>query len=223
VLAGDVAKEASDLGIPLIGVGFMYPQGYFHQAVSPEGWQQEVYERLNWANAPSTGRRRRPSCVIAVLLGNRTVLVSVWRSCRSRESLPPRRTSMNAPGIANSARPMAAIGNRIQQEIILGIGGSGPQSHGDQPAAWHQRGHAAFVVPQRIRDRIEGGALRIGLDAVRRTTIFTTHTPVPAGHDAFPFTLVETHLAARGGRSAPTATPFSRSGTTTTAAARSST
>ena len=52
MLAGDHCKEASDLGVPLIGVGFMYPQGYFHQSVSPEGWQQESYERLNWANAP---------------------------------------------------------------------------------------------------------------------------------------------------------------------------
>ena len=81
VLAGDHCKEASDLGIPLIGVGFMYPQGYFHQAVSPEGWQQEQYERLNWAEAPiepATTPDGQP-CVIAVPLGDRSVVVSVWR------------------------------------------------------------------------------------------------------------------------------------------------
>src|SRR5688500_13251680 len=81
VLAGDHCKEASDLGIPLIGIGFMYPQGYFHQTVSPEGWQQEEYEHLNWAEAPvepAVTPDGQP-CVIAVPLGNRSVLVSVWR------------------------------------------------------------------------------------------------------------------------------------------------
>src|SRR5919204_5920323 len=81
VLAGDHCKEASDLGIPLIGVGFMYPQGYFHQTVSPEGWQQEIYERLNWEYAPiepAVTPDGHP-CIVPVPLGNRTVLVSVWR------------------------------------------------------------------------------------------------------------------------------------------------
>jgi glycogen phosphorylase len=82
VLAGDHCKEASDLGIPLIGVGFMYPQGYFHQTVSPEGWQQESYERLNWADAPvePAAQPDGKPCVVAVPLGNRSVLASVWRS-----------------------------------------------------------------------------------------------------------------------------------------------
>ena len=89
VLAGDHCKEASDLGIPLIGIGFMYPQGYFHQTVSPEGWQQEVYVRMNWTNAPvepAIGTDGRP-CVIAVPLGNRTVLVSVWQVLLGRVRL----------------------------------------------------------------------------------------------------------------------------------------
>ncbi|MBW8712861.1 MAG: DUF3417 domain-containing protein, partial [Acidobacteria bacterium] len=80
VLAGDHCKEASDLGIPLIGVGFMYPQGYFHQTVSPEGWQQEIYEKLSWEHAPierATTPEGTP-CIVAVPLGNRSVLVSVW-------------------------------------------------------------------------------------------------------------------------------------------------
>src|SRR4029078_2781682 len=80
VLAGDHCKEASDLGIPLIGVGFMYPQGYFHQSVSAEGWQQEIYEKLSWEHAP-IDRATTPEgtpCIVAVPLGNRSVLVSVW-------------------------------------------------------------------------------------------------------------------------------------------------
>src|SRR5262245_20224447 len=81
VLAGDHCKEASDLGIPLVGVGFMCPQGYFHQSLSPDGWQQELYERLNWADAPiepAVTPDGKP-CLIAVPLGNRSVIVSVWR------------------------------------------------------------------------------------------------------------------------------------------------
>jgi len=208
VLAGDHCKEASDLGVPLIGVGFMYPQGYFHQAVSPEGWQQEVYERLNWANAPvepAIGTDGRP-CVIAVPLGNRTVLVSVWQVLLGRVRLFLLDTDLeeNAPWDRElSARLYGGDREtRIQQEIILGIGGVRVlKAMGIQPAGWHlNEGHAAFVVLQRIRDHIESGAsFDSALDAVRKTTVFTTHTPVPAGHDAFPFTLVETHLAGAWG------------------------
>src|ERR671925_647001 len=81
VLAGDHCKEASDLGVPLVGVGFMYPQGYFHQKVSSEGWQEEIYEKLNWPDTaiePAMTLDGKP-CVTAVPLGNRTVLVAVWR------------------------------------------------------------------------------------------------------------------------------------------------
>jgi starch phosphorylase len=208
VLAGDHCKEASDLGIPLIGVGFMYPQGYFHQAVSPEGWQQEVYERINWADAPvepAIGIDGRP-CVIAVPLGNRTVLVSVWqvRLGSVRLFLLDTDLEENAPWDRElSARLYGGDREtRIQQEIILGIGGVRVlKAMGIEPAAWHlNEGHAAFVVLQRIRDQIESGAsFESALDAVRKTTIFTTHTPVPAGHDAFPFSLVETHLSGAWG------------------------
>jgi glycogen phosphorylase len=208
VLAGDHCKESSDLGIPLIGVGFMYPQGYFHQTVSPEGWQQEAYERLNWADAPveqAVSPDGRP-CVIAVPLGNRSVLVSVWQVLLGRVRLFLLDTDLeeNAPWDRElSARLYGGDREiRIQQEIILGIGGvRALKAMGIKPAAWHlNEGHAAFVVLQRIRDRIEEGAsFEAALDGVRKTTIFTTHTPVPAGHDAFPFNLVETHLAGAWG------------------------
>ena len=146
--------------IPLIGVGFMYPQGYFHQTVSPEGWQQEVYERLNWTDAPiepAIGTDGRP-CVIAVPLGNRTVLVSVWQVLLGRVKLFLLDTDLeeNAPWDRElSARLYGGDREtRIQQEIILGIGGvRALKAMGIQPAAWHlNEGHAAFVVLQRIRD-----------------------------------------------------------------------
>jgi len=204
VLAGDHCKEASDLGLPLIGVGFMYPQGYFHQSVSPEGWQQESYEKLSWADAPiepAVTNDGNP-CIVPVPLGNRSVLVQVWRVRLGRVKLYLLDTDLeeNAPWDRDlSARLYGGDREtRIQQEIILGVGGvRALKALGSSPSVWHlNEGHAAFVVLQRIRDLIETGmSFDQALEDVRRTTIFTTHTPVPAGHDAFPFNLVETHLA----------------------------
>jgi starch phosphorylase len=208
VLAGDHCKEASDLGIPLIGVGFMYPQGYFHQTVSPEGWQQEIYERLNWSDAPIE-RATTPDgnpCIVAVPLGDRSVLVAIWRIRLGRVKLYLLDTDLeeNTPWDRElSARLYGGDREtRIQQEIILGIGGvRALKAMGTSPAAWHlNEGHAAFVVLQRIRDLIEHGeSFESALEDVRKSTIFTTHTPVPAGHDAFPFNLVEKHLAGAWG------------------------
>ena len=208
VLAGDHCKEASDLGIPLIGVGFMYPQGYFHQTVSPEGWQQEIYERLNWETAP-IDRAATPEgtpCFVAVPLGNRTVLVAVWRIRLGRVKLYLLDTDLeeNAPWDRElTARLYGGDREiRIQQEIVLGIGGvRALKALGSSPQVWHlNEGHAAFVCLQRIRDLIEHGeSFESALEEVRQSTIFTTHTPVPAGHDAFPFNLVETHLAGAWG------------------------
>ena len=208
VLAGDHCKEASDLGLPLLGVGFMYPQGYFHQMVTAEGWQQESYERLNWADAPIEPAVTPDGspCVVAVPLGNRTVLASVWRVRLGRVKLYLLDTDLeeNAPWDRElSARLYGGDREtRIQQEIVLGIGGvRALKAVGSSPAVWHlNEGHAAFVVLQRIRDLIEEGqSFDSALREVRRTTVFTTHTPVPAGHDAFPFNLVETHLAGMWG------------------------
>jgi starch phosphorylase len=208
VLAGDHCKEASDLGVPLIGVGFMYPQGYFHQGLSPEGWQQEIYEKLNWTETaiePAITPEGKPA-ITAVPLGNRTVLAAVWlvRLGRVRLYLLDTDLEENAPWDRElSARLYGGDREtRIQQEIILGIGGVRVlKSLGLDPAVYHlNEGHAAFVVLQRIRDFCEAGwTFDDALEQVRRTTVFTTHTPVAAGHDAFPFHLVEAHLAGAWG------------------------
>jgi len=204
VLAGDHCKEASDLGIPLIGVGLMYPQGYFHQHISAEGWQEESYEPTNWADAPiepAITRDGKP-CITAVPLGDRTVLVAVWRVRLGRVKLYLLDTDLeeNAPWDRElSARLYGGDREtRIQQEIILGIGGvRALKALGSDPAVFHlNEGHAAFVVLQRIRDAIEqGSTFEQALEEIRATTVFTTHTPVAAGHDAFGFHLVEKHLA----------------------------
>jgi len=208
VLAGDHCKEASDLGVPLIGVGFMYPQGYFHQSISADGWQHENYEKLTWEDAPvelaitADGK----ACMVAVPLGNRTVLAQVWRVRAGRVKLYLLDTNVeeNAPWDRElSARLYGGDREtRVQQEILLGIGGvRALKQLGSDPAVYHlNEGHAAFVVLQRIRDLCEKGwTFDAALEEVRRTTVFTTHTPVAAGHDAFPFHLVETHLAGAWG------------------------
>ena len=208
VLAGDHCKEASDLGVPLIGVGFMYPQGYFHQQLTADGWQEESYEKLNWADAPielALTPDGKP-CITAVPLGDRSVLLQIWRVRLGRVKIYLLDTDLeeNAPWDRDlSARLYGGDREtRIQQEIILGIGGvRALKALGSDPAVFHlNEGHAGFVVLQRIRDLIERGAsFDSALEEIRASTIFTTHTPVPAGHDAFPFHLVEKHLAGAWG------------------------
>ena len=208
VLAGDHCKEASDLGVPLVGVGYMYPQGYFHQKVSPEGWQEEVYERLNWADAPiewATNAEGKP-CITAVPLGDRTVLLSIWQVRVGRVQIYLLDTDLeeNAPWDRElSARLYGGDREiRLQQEIILGMGGvRALRGLGINPSVWHlNEGHAALVALQRIRELIEHGqTFDEALEEVRRTTVFTTHTPVAAGHDAFSFVQIEKHLSGAWG------------------------
>jgi glycogen phosphorylase len=204
VLAGDHCKEANDLGVPLVGVGFMYPQGYFRQRISPEGWQQEVYEHLNWDDAPIAHALTVDGqpCVVLVPLGTRSVLVQVWevRLGRVRLLLLDTDLEQNAPWDRELSARLYGGGQdtRLQQEIVLGLGGVLALRALDlKPSVWHlNEGHAAFVVLQRLRDFLANGASwDKALAEVRRTTVFTTHTPVPAGHDAFPFHLVEQQLA----------------------------
>jgi starch phosphorylase len=208
VLAGDHCKEASDLGVPLVGVGFMYPQGYFLQRMTNDGWQEERYQKISWNDAPieaALTKDGRP-CITAVPLGDRTVLAAVWRVRLGRVRLFLLDTDLmeNAPWDRElSARLYGGDREtRIQQEIVLGIGGvRALRALGITPTVWHlNEGHAAFVALQRIRELIEQGrSFQDALTEVRQSTVFTTHTPVPAGHDAFPFHLVEKHLAGSWG------------------------
>ena len=208
VLAGDHCREASDLGVPLIGVGFMYPQGYFRQRLTPDGWQQEAYEHINWDDAPIAHARTPDdqSCVVIVPLGSRSVLVQVWevRLGRVRLFLLDTDLPQNAPWDRELSARLYGGGQdlRLQQEIVLGLGGVlALRALGLQPAVWHlNEGHAAFVILQRLRDSLATGeSWADALAEVRRSTVFTTHTPVPAGHDAFPFHLGEQHLSSAWG------------------------
>ena len=205
VLAGDHCKEASDLGVPLIAVGLMYPKGYFHQTLTPDGWQQEIYEQLDWSDAPiepALTSAQLP-CRVTVQLENRDLRILVWQVRVGRVTLYLLDTDVEENHPADREVSAQLYGGdremRARQEIVLGIGGvRALRALGVQPGVWHlNEGHAAFVALERLH---EFHALQIpfdaALDLVRRSTIFTTHTPVPAGHDAFPFELVERHLSA---------------------------
>ena len=208
VLAGDHCKEAADLGLPFVAIGFMYPQGYFRQRMTNDGWQEERYQRISWTDAPietAITPDGRP-CITAVPLGDRTVLAAVWRVRLGRVRLFLLDTDLaeNAPWDRElSARLYGGNSEtRIQQEILLGVGGvRALRAMGIAPTVFHlNEGHAAFVALQRIRELVEQGrSFDESLEEVRRTTVFTTHTPVPAGHDAFPFALVEKYLAGSWG------------------------
>ncbi len=203
ILAGDHCKEASDIGLPLVGVGFMYPQGYFHQRLSADGRQEAVYEYLDRTDAPlmpalmPDGNR----CRVTVPINDRHIQMQVWHVRVGRVSLYLMDTDVeeNAPWDRElSARLYGGdLEMRILQEILLGIGGVRVlRALGIEPSLWHlNEGHAAFVTIERLRECMQTGmSFDEAQTAVRQSTIFTTHTPVPAGHDAFSFLLVDRYL-----------------------------
>ncbi len=205
VLAGDHCKEASDLGIPLVGVGLHVPAGVLPAARLVGGLAAgESTSRSTGQTAPIARARTvddRP-CVVIVPLGNRSVLVQVWqvRLGRVRLLLLDTDLPQNEPWDRELSARLYGGGQdtRLQQEIVLGLGGVlALRALGLSPAVWHlNEGHAAFVILQRLRDFLAAGkSWEEALVEVRRTTVFTTHTPVPAGHDAFAFHLVEQQLA----------------------------
>ena len=225
VLAGDHCKESSDLGVPLVGVGFMYPQGYFHQTVSPEGWQLEVYERLNWPDV-AIEQALKPDgspCIVAVPLGDRAVLTNVWKVAVGRVNLYLLDTGLeeNAPQDRDlSARLYGGDREtRLQQEIILGIGGvRALRALGIAPAVWHlNEGHAGVRRPaahlrahRRGHELRRGARGRAGSDRSSRRTRRSPPATMRSRSIASSIT-----CRARGGRSPITAAAFWRSASIT--------
>lgn len=200
VLAGDHCKEASDLGVSMVGVGFMYPRGYFHQRISSSGWQEQAIEVINWKHAPirpvqtGTGKRIQVSVEFAA----RSVKVAAYEVRLGRGRLLLLDTDLKANDPWDREIPSRLYGGdqrtRIAQEILLGIGGVRLlRALGIEPTVWHaNEGHVAFMMLERLREEIAAGAtFDEALERVRAATVFTTHTPVPAGHDVFPFSLLE--------------------------------
>ena len=204
ILAGDHTKEASDLGVPLIGIGFMYPQGYFRQRLPSHGWQEAVYQQLDMNKAPIA-----PVTIdgenelrISVRIGDRDVWARIWlvRVGRTRLYLLDSDVDENDPWNRElSARLYSGDSEmRLRQEILLGIGGvRALRAMNVVPAVWHMNeGHSAFLTLELMREMVAAGStFEEALAAVKRESIFTTHTPVPAGHDAFSFHQMETYFA----------------------------
>ncbi|MDH3733290.1 MAG: alpha-glucan family phosphorylase [Gemmatimonadota bacterium] len=194
VLAGDHCKAASDLGVPLVGVGLLYARGYFDQRVDTEGWQHDGDATFETSRTPLE-RLFTPdgSPVLTRVYGsNRKIHIGAWRLNVGRVSLILLDSDLeeNAPEDRELTHKLYAggVSHRLRQEGLLGIGGVRVlEALGIEPAAWHaNEGHAAFMMVERARRLIAAGAtMDEATAAVRATSVFTTHTPVAAGHDVF--------------------------------------
>lgn len=204
VLAGDHLKSASDLGIPLVGVGLLYQQGYFRQVLGPDGWQREEYHEIDVAAQPVHRVRdsRGEPLTVRIPFDTRDVMASVWRIDVGRTSLFLLDTHLEANQPADRAISGRLYGGdletRIQQEMLLGIGGiRALTAMGLRPSVCHMNeGHSALLGVDRIRSLMEetGASFDEARLPVRAGTVFTTHTAVAAGIDLFPPDLVRKYL-----------------------------
>lgn len=202
-LAGDFLKECSDLGVPAVGVGFMYPEGYLHQKLSPDGWQMNESETLDRSRAPISRVRDKDgqTLSIKVPIVERSIYFEVWKAQIGRVPLYLIDTDIEANDPWNrgisSRLYIGDAEQRLVQEMILGIGGTQIlEALGIKHSVLHlNEGHSAFAILERIRERVEkGSSYEDAADRVRSTTVFTTHTPVPAGHDVFSFALMDKYF-----------------------------
>ncbi len=204
VLAGDHVKSASDLNVPLVGVGLMYQQGYFRQYLTSDGWQQENYPENDFHNMPLRLMRdpeTNEPLTIYVPMKERQVAIRIWKLSVGRVSiyLLDTNNTLNAEGDRAITDQLYGgdIEHRLQQEIILGIGGvRALEELGIEPAVYHlNEGHSAFVMLERLRRLLREGLSRDEATLlVQSTSVFTTHTPVPAGNDVFPSELISNYL-----------------------------
>lgn len=224
ILAGDHLKAASDLGVPIIGIGLYYRSGYFRQSLTRDGWQQERYPVCDPDAAPMTLLREQsgaPARVFVGLPGDRTLAARMWlvRVGRVPLLLLDSGVEENTPHEREITDRLYGGGGeyRLQQEMLLGIGGiralrtfcriAGAQT----PNVFHtNEGHAGFLGLERIREFMQESAaldFDAALEATRAGTVFTTHTPVPAGIDRFPMDLIEQYF---GGDNAVPGLPVDR-------------
>jgi starch phosphorylase len=205
ILAGDHLKAASDLGVPILGVGLLYRAGYFKQSLNAEGWQQERYPPLDPHGLPLTLLRTADGAPLEVSLGineGRILHAQVWKAKVGRVALLLLDSDVEANGAAERQVTDRLYGggtdHRLNQELLLGIGGvrairAYTALTGDpEPEVFHtNEGHAGFLGIERIRELVATGlTYDEALEAVRAGTVFTTHTPVPAGIDRFPKDLI---------------------------------
>src|SRR6476469_471968 len=223
ILAGDHLKAASDIGVPIVGVGLFYKTGYFRQSLNRDGWQQEDYPVLDPDGLPLSLLREddgTPARVTIDLPGGRELYAHVWRAQVGRVPLLLLDSDVHGndeAGRSVTERLYGGTGElRLQQEMLLGMGGVRALRHWSRltgapvPDVYHaNEGHAGFLGVERISElvRAESMSFDEALEAVRSATVFTTHTPVPAGIDRFDGSLIELYF---GGARALEGVPVER-------------
>ncbi|PDW01254.1 alpha-glucan family phosphorylase [Candidatus Chloroploca asiatica] len=200
ILSGDHVKEASDMDLPFVAVGFIYPQGYFRQRLDPSGWQFAEYNKMNFADVPAIPALdpEGHEVVIEVELPGRTIYAKVYKFKVGRVELLLMDTDIHPNSPQDRELSARLYGGdqemRISQELVLGIGGvRALRRLGYSPTVWHMNeGHSAFLVLELCRELVvQGVTFEDAMQQVKTQCVFTTHTPVPAGNDAFPLPLIE--------------------------------
>ncbi len=204
ILAGDHIKSASGLGVPMVGIGLFYSHGYFKQHLNRDGWQEEEYVETNVDELPMKAARGPNGQPVTVSIDTRSgqILARVWRVHVGRVDLLL--LDCNVPGNSDEIRKLTAqlygggTRTRIRQELLAGVGGvRALGALGISPGVYHlNEGHCVFAILEVVRQRMHkyGESFEVALRRTSRRTCFTTHTPVPAGHDRFGADLIEEHL-----------------------------
>ena len=205
ILAGDHLKSASDLDVPLVAVGLLYQQGYFRQRLNAEGWQLELYPRNDFYNMAleQVNQQDGTPLKIGIAFPDRTIQAYVWKVNVGRVSLYLLDTNLEDNSQQDRQITAQLYGGdqemRIKQEIILGVGGVHLlRAVGIEPKCFHMNeGHSAFLSLERIRHimAINKVPFSVAREIVAASNVFTTHTPVPAGNDAFAPWLIEKYLS----------------------------
>jgi starch phosphorylase len=202
ILAGDYCKAASDERAPFVAVGLLYGQGYFTQTVDNDGMQHAEYRERDPRDLPveRVSTAAGSPIKVSVPIGEREVVAALWKAQVGRVAvyLLDSNVPENSPADRNITHRLYGgdESTRIRQEIILGVGGvRALRALGIEPAVWHlNEGHAAFLILELLREHLRKGlSFPVALEAVAAAGVFTTHTPVAAGHDAFPHDLVVAH------------------------------
>ncbi len=205
ILAGDYLKEASDKNVDMVAVGLLYRYGYFTQRLSTQGDQEAGYEAQNFYKLPIIPVRDKDGnwCSIQIALPGRTVTARLWKCEVGRTDLYLLDTDHDLNLNEDRSITHHLYGgdweNRLKQEILLGIGGiRALRALGVKQSVYHSNeGHAAFTGIERINNLVENRKLSFSeaLEVVRSSSLFTTHTPVPAGHDAFPESMIRQYMS----------------------------
>ena len=205
ILAGDYLKEASDKNVPMVAVGLLYRYGYFTQQLSAQGSQVATYEAQNFAKLPISPVRDEAGnwVTIQIAFPGRTLSARVWKCQVGRTDLFLLDTDYEANRDEDRQITYYLYGgdweNRLKQELLLGVGGiRALEKMGIKQQVYHcNEGHAAFIGIERIRNLISKKRLSFSeaMEVVRASSLFTTHTPVPAGHDAFPESMMRQYMS----------------------------